>query len=160
MEFSITELLSPAESERWILKHFHPQGLVCPHCGDPVANAYLFRTTRRSQLNVYRCRHCHCVYNLYTGTIFQQRHLTPRQVVLFLRGVLKGEASLTLAAELGVSEQTILELRRDVQESARQLQPNPPVPDTQTETDEMFQNAGEKRNQTRRSARSASLSRQ
>lgn len=148
MEFSITDLLSPAESEQWILNHFHPHGLVCPNCGDTVSNAYAFRTTRKSQLTVYRCRNCGCAYNLYTGTIFQQRHLTPRQVVLFLRGVLKGEPSKTLAAELEVSEQTVLDLRRDLHDSARWLQPHTPLTDLHTETDEMFQNAGEKRRET------------
>jgi len=145
MEFSITDLLSPTESTQWLLDYFHPQGLMCPNCGEPVTNANVFRTTKKSQLTVYRCRGCNTAYNLYTNTIFQQRHLTPPQVVLFLRGVLKGEASTTLAAELKVSVQTILDLRRDVQDSARFLQSNTPLPDEQTETDEMFQNAGEKR---------------
>ena len=88
----------------------------------PVANASVFRTTKKSQLSVSRCRTCHTVYHLSTNTIYQQCHLAPPQVVLFLRGVLKGEASITLAAELSVSPQTILNLRRDVQDSACFLQ--------------------------------------
>jgi transposase-like protein len=127
------------------LDYFHPQGLKCPKCGDAVANAYVFRITKKSQLTVYRCRECNTVYNLYTNTIFQQCHLTPQQVVLFLRGVLKGEATITLAAELKVSPQTILNLRRDLQDNARSLQPKTPLTDDHTETDEMFQNAGEKK---------------
>ena len=118
---------------------------MCPTCGAPVAKASVFRMTKKSQLTVYRCRECNTVYNLYTNTIFQQCHLTPQQVVLFLRGVLKGEASITLAAELKVSPQTILNLRRDLQDSAHFLQSNTPLTDDHTETDEMFQNAGEKR---------------
>lgn len=148
MEFPITDLLSPSESTRWILHHFHPQGLVCPNCGTAVANSYVFRKTKKSQLTVYRCRECHTAYNLYSGTVFQQRHFTPQQVVLFMRGVLKGEASSTLAAELKMSPQTILDLRRDLQDSARFLQSEIPLSDSHTETDEMFQNAGEKRGQT------------
>ncbi len=145
MEFPIIDLLSPTESTEWILHYFHPQGLMCPNCGAAVANTYVFRTTKKSQLTVYRCRVCNTAYNLYTNTIFQQRHFTPQQVVLFMRGVLKGEASLTLAAELKVSPQTILDLRRDLQDSARFLQPTTSLADAHTETDEMFQNAGEKR---------------
>jgi transposase-like protein len=152
MEFSITDILSPAESTRWILQYFHPHGLLGPKCGDSVANASVFRTTKKSQLTVYRCRQCNTVYNLYTNTIFQQRHLTPQQVVLLLRGVMKGEASITLAGELRVSPQTVLDLRRDVQDSARFLQPNTPLMDEHTETDEMFQNAGGKKRKTPRSA--------
>jgi transposase-like protein len=148
MEFPITDLLSLTESTQWILHHFHPQGLVCPNCGMAVANSYIFRTTKKSQLTVYRCRACNTAYNLYSGTIFQQRHFTPQQVVLFMRGVLKGEASITLAAELKMSPQTILDLRRDLQDSARFLQAQTPLADNHTETDEMFQNAGEKRRAT------------
>ncbi len=136
-----------------------PQGLRCPNCDDPVAKASIFRTTKKSQLTVYRCRQCHTVYNLYTNTIFQQRHFTPQQVVLLLRGVMKGEASSTLAAELKVSPQTVLDVRRDLQDSARFLQPNTPLTDEHTETDEMFQNAGEKKRKTLRSVRSTAPSR-
>ena len=82
---------------------------------------------------------------MYSRTVFEQRHLTPAQAILLLRGVLKGEPSRTLAAELGLHEVTVLELRRDIQNNARLLQPDTPLPDQQTETDEMFQNAGEKR---------------
>ena len=159
MEFPITDLLSLNDSTQWILKYFHPKGLRCPNCDDPVANAAVFRTTKKSQLTIYRGRQCHTVYNLYTNTIFQQRHFTPPQVVLLLRGVMKGEASITLAAELKVSPQTVLDLRRDLQDSARFLQPNTPLSDEHTETDEMFQNAGEKKRKTLRSVRSAAPSR-
>jgi len=130
---------------------------MCPNCGDPVAYSNVSRTTKKSQLTVYRCRACNTAYNLYSGTIFQQRHFTPPQVVLFLRGILKGEASTTLAAELKVSPQTILDLRRDVQDSARFLQANTPLSDSHTETDEMFQNAGEKRRRTPESLGSTAL---
>ncbi len=61
-----------------------------------------------------------------------------------MRVVSKGEASITLAAELKINPQTILDLRRDLQDSARCLQPNTPLADEHTETDEMFQNAGKK----------------
>lgn len=145
MEFPITELLDPEQSEQWIMAHFHPKGLKCPRCGAAVEEAYAFRQTVRSQLQVYRCKHCQQTYNLYSGTVFEQRHMTVQQAVLLLRGILKGEASSTLAAELGLHERTVLEIRRDVQANARHMQPNSALPDTETESDEMFQNAGEKR---------------
>lgn len=145
MEFPITELLSQEQSEQWILDYFHPEGLKCPRCQASATDAYVHRQTRKSQLTVYRCKHCQQIYNLYSGTVFQQRHLTPQQVILLLRGVLKGEATTTLAAELGVSYQTVLDIRHDLQASARQMQPDTPLPDNVTESDELFQNAGEKR---------------
>jgi transposase-like protein len=145
MKFPIIDLLGKEQSEQWILAHFHPNGLRCPGCQATVAEAYPFRTTQESRLVTYRCSHCGSVYNLYTGTVFQQRHLTPQQVVLLLRGMLKGEPSKQLAAELDLDYKTVLELRRELQSNAQVLQADTPLPDEHTETDEMFQNAGEKR---------------
>jgi len=145
MEFPIVDLLSEEECEQWVSRHFHPDGLKCPRCGAGVEEAYYFRKTKRSKLTVYRCKHCLQPYNVYSRTVFEQRHLTPAQTILLLRGVLKGEPARTLAVELGLHEVTVLELRRDLQASAKLLQPDSPLPDQQTETDEMFQNAGEKR---------------
>ena len=148
MEFPIIDLLSEEECEQWVAKHFHPNGLKCPRCGAGVEEAYHFRKTKRSGLMVYRCKHCLQPYNVYSRTVFEQRHLTAAQVIMLLRGVMKGEPSRTLAAELGLHEVTVLELRRDLQANAQLLQPESPLPDHQTETDEMFQNAGEKRRRT------------
>jgi len=130
------------------MEHFHPEGLKCPRCQRAVSDAHEFRQTKRSRLTVYRCNQCGKTYNLYSGTVFQQRHLTPQQVVLLVRGFLKGEPSNVLAAELNVNYLTVLQLRRDVQDNARWMQPDTPLLDDQTETDEMFQNAGEKRGRT------------
>ncbi len=91
MDFPIIDLMSEKASEEWILEYFHPTGIRCPHCGAGWAKAFEFRTTRRSQLTVYRCRDCRGIYNLYSGTIFEACQLRPAQVVLLVRGVLKGE---------------------------------------------------------------------
>jgi transposase-like protein len=96
-------------------------------------------------LDVYRCRHCDTIYNLYTGTVFQGSQWTPMQVVLLLRGICKGESSKTLAAELELNYKTVLTMRHRVQANAELEQPNTALPDRHSETDEMFQNAGEKR---------------
>lgn len=145
MEFPITDLLSQGQSEQWLLNYFHPDGLKCPRCGAGSEQSYVHRVTQRSQLTVYRCQQCRKIYNLYSTTVFQQSHLKPQQVILLLRGVLKGEPSTTLAAELGVSYQTVLKLRHALQANAVVMQPDSPLPDNVTESDEMFQNAGEKR---------------
>lgn len=152
MEFPITELLGLEESEQWILEHFHPKGLKCPWCRAPVERANRFRVTRKSKLKVYRCRECKHIYNLYTRTVLQQHQLTPQQVVLLLRGILKGETTNELAAELGLNYLTVLTLRRELQRNAERLQPDTPVPDLEAESDELFQNAGEKRSKVQQSA--------
>ncbi len=151
MEFPITHLLDYDNSVAWIIQHFHAGQLKCPCCQQPVAQARVFRRTRRSDLTTYRCTACGTTYNLYSGTVFQQSHLTPMQIVLLLRGFCKGETTQELAAEVGLGYQATLRLRHAIQANAQAAQPNTPLPDRATETDEMFQNAGEKRRETRRS---------
>src|SRR5688572_20811349 len=145
MDFPISDLMSEKASEEWIMEYFHPTGLRCPHCGAEWAKGSPFRITRTSQLQVYRCRECKGIYNLYSGTVFEARQLRPAQVVLLVRGVLKGESAASLARELGMSRTTITELRHLLQANAAQMQPQTRLKDNVVETDEMFQNAGEKR---------------
>ena len=145
MDFPIIDLMSEKASEEWIMEYFHPTGMRCPHCGAAWAKAFEFRTTRKRQLRVYRCRECHGIYNLYSGTIFEARQLRPAQVVLLVRGVLKGESAASLARELGMSRTTITELRHLIQQNAAHLQTEVALNDNVVEADELFQNAGEKR---------------
>ena len=145
MEFPIINLLSPEQSEQWLLEHFHSEGLKCSWCKSPVERANVFRVTRKSELKVYRCKDCKSIYNLYTGTVFERRQLRPQQAVLLIRGVLKGEPSDVLATELELNYVTVLQLRRKIQENASLLQSEEPLPDFEAESDELFQNAGEKR---------------
>jgi transposase-like protein len=148
MDFPIIDLLDPDECESWLEKHFHPEGLICPHCQASQAEAHFFRVNRGSGLSVYRCQRCDGVYNLYSGTVFAGSQLTPLHVVLLLRGVLQGKPSNQLAREIGLTEKTVLKWRHRLQAQAEKLQPATPVPDTETESDELFQNAGEKRRGT------------
>lgn len=155
MDFPITTLLDGDACLAWLQRHFHPKGLQCVHCGTPVAQARHFRTTRQSQVPVYRCGPCQGVYTLYSGTLFQGTHLPPQKVVLLLRGIFKGESSLALSRELQLARQTAHHFRHAVQANVLRQQPQTPLPDPVTETDELFQKAGEKRRQTPQSRRSA-----
>ena len=67
------------------------------------------------------------------------------QVILLLRGIAKGESTRSLASELGLNYKTVLTMRHRIQAMAELEQPNTALPDSHSETDEMFQNAGEKR---------------
>lgn len=144
MIFPITGLLSDEASIAWIEKHFHPKGLRCPSCGAKKQKARIFRQCRRATVD-YRCAICETVFNLYHSTIFAGSNLRPRQVVLLLRGVCKGESSPVLAEELGVSRQSVHTWRQRLQENGYRMLAETPLKDRRTETDEMFQNAGEKR---------------
>jgi len=66
MEFPIVDLLDHESSAAWIEAHFHPEGFKCPKCHASIEQAREFRTTKRSQLAVYRYRVCDTSYNLYT----------------------------------------------------------------------------------------------
>jgi hypothetical protein len=65
--------------------------------------------------------------------------LRPQQAVLLIRGVLKGEPANVLAAELGLDYLSMLQLRRAIQENAKKLQSERPLPDFAAESDELFQ---------------------
>ena len=144
MDFPIHSLIDEEQAEAWVLTHFHPEGLCCPNCQASVSEARNFRKTATSGLQVYRCKPCEGIYNLYSGTVFAGTQFRPSQVVLLLRGVCQGVSSAQLARELGISRQTILSIRRKLQTSAERIQPEAALPDAEVETDEMFQNAGEK----------------
>ncbi len=146
IEFPIVDLLSSQSSYEWLLEYFHPQGMACPHCGAALEEARAFRMTKSSQVPDYRCRGCDKTYNVYSQTVFEGRRLKPEQVVMLVRGVVKGEQGQILAKEVGVCRQTVQLIRQQMQANARVLQPDSPLDsDEHTETDEMYQNAGEKR---------------
>ena len=144
MDFPIQSLIDEEQAEAWVLNHFHPEGLYCPKCQASVSEARNFRKTETSGLQVYRCKDCQSIYNLYSGTVFAGSQFRPSQVVLLLRGVCQGVSSAQLARELEISGQTVLSIRRKLQTSAEEIQPEDALPDAEVETDEMFQNAGEK----------------
>lgn len=145
MDFPISELMDREACQTWILAYFHPEGMNCPHCGSKHDESRWFRRTIQSDLDVYRCKICQGVYNVYSGTVFEGRHFQPEETVLFLRGVCQGKTSAQLARELGMSRTTITAVRHEVQANAELEQPEDPLDDLEAETDEMFQNSGEKR---------------
>ena len=148
MDFPIIDLLDMDASTAWVERHFHPQGLKCPHCQAGRDEARFFRVNRGSGLTVYRCLRCDGIYNLYSETLFADSQLTPEQVVLLLQGVLQGKPSQQIGREIGLTEKTVRKWRHRVQAQAERLQPDSPLSDWETESDELFQNAGEKRRKT------------
>ncbi len=100
---------------------------------------------------MHRCRTCQTVYTVYSGTVLANKHLRPAQVILLLRGIGTGESTAGLSREVHLAYDTVHHLRHQLQANAVGRQPDTPVPDAIPETDEMFQNAGEKRRKTPRS---------
>ena len=159
MIFPIAELLDEQASVAWVEKYFHPKGLCCPGCGATREQAREFRRHKRGFVD-YRCSICPRTYNLYTGTLFAGSNLAPRRVVLLVRGVCKGDPATVLAEELALSRQCVQRWRKRLQANGYMRLSPRALPDAETETDEMFQNAGEKRGQTLQPLRSAATPRQ
>lgn len=149
MEFPILEVCDDELAESWIEKHFHPGGVKCPGCGKDLRGARRFGQTKRSKVTKYRCCNCDKAYTIYSGTVFANKQVRPAQVVLLLRGICKGETTKSMASELGLSYDTVHHLRQRIQSNAMKLQPDTALHDPVTETDEMYQNAGEKRRKAR-----------
>lgn len=148
MDFPLLDITDDALAEQWLHKYFHPNGLQCLWCRTSFAQARWFGQTRRSHVTQYRCRRCDKVFTVYAGTVFAYKQLRPPQVILLLRGICKGESTACLARELQLAYDTVHHLRQHLHTNAMRAQPDTPLPDAVTETDEMFQNAGKKRRKT------------
>jgi hypothetical protein len=144
MIFPSTELLSDQASIAWMETHFHPKGLCCPSCKAKPTQAREVRRTKRGLVE-YRWRAWETVDNLSSGTRLAGSNLQPRQTVLLVRGVGKGESSQTLAPELGLSRHSVHPWRQRVQAQGYHTVEETPLKAGGTETEERFQNAGEKR---------------
>ncbi len=63
IEFPIVHLLWSQSSYAWLVAYVHVEGQGCP-----------------------RCEVCDKTYNVYSGTVFAGRQLTPEQVLVLVRG--------------------------------------------------------------------------
>jgi transposase-like protein len=105
--FPIAELLDESTCTRGLERHRHPEGLSCPHCGQPERR--LFR--EQAHFPAYRCRAGNGYYTLLTGTVFAKTRQRPATLVLLLRGGAKGEPTARLARALGLSRKQLHTLR-------------------------------------------------
>lgn len=143
IQFPITNLLGQQECYDFLMEILHPDGLKCP-CGHLLPPNQAPHDRSRDPIFDYRCRKCGKVFNIFTGTVWSGTHYTCRLVVLVMRGFTQGTPTLHLAQELNLDRGTLLERRRRIQQLALEHKPTDPLPDDETESDEMFQNAGEK----------------
>ena len=147
IDFPIAELLDDSICTLWLERHLHPHGLSCPHCGH--AERRLFR--RQGHFPAYRCLACAGYYTLLTGTVFEKTRQRPATLVLLLRGIAKGEPTARLARELGLSRKQLHTLRQRIQGHLNETAPTDVMRGTAFEADELYQNAGEKRDPSSRS---------
>jgi transposase-like protein len=153
MDFPILDLMDQPACYRTLLDLLHPEGLTCPRCAAGPDRYAVHRRRRRSPVVDYRCKGCRRVFNLFTGTAWQGTPRTPADILLILRGFIKGTATAELARELKASRRHLLELRHEVQARAAAACDRTPLSDDVVEADELYQNAGEKRSSAHRPRR-------
>jgi transposase-like protein len=156
IDFPIAELLDDSICLIWLERHLHPDGFACPRCQSPERR--LFR--QQGAFPAYRCRACDGYYTLLTNTVFEKTRQRPATLVLLLRGIAKGEPTARLARELGVSRKQLHTLRQRVQANLNATVPTGVMTGTAFEADELYQNAGEKKQAPSRSQRPATSTRQ
>lgn len=143
IRFPITELLDEQKCYDFLLRILHPDGLKCP-AGHPLPENQAPHDRSRAPIVDYRYHICRRVYNLFTGTVWAGTHYDCATIVLVMRGIVQGVPTQQLADELEIDYGNLLSIRHQIQQLAQQSKLTYPLPDDQTEADEMFQNAGEK----------------
>lgn len=141
IDFPITELMDDGACLVWLERYLHPNGFVCPHCGS--GSRRLFRAEQA--FPAYRCHSCDGYYTLLTETVFKKTRQRPATLVLLLRGIAQGETTSRLSRELGMSYNQVMTLRQRVQDNTNETAPMDLMEGTHFESDEVYQNAGEKR---------------
>jgi transposase-like protein len=153
MDFPIAELLDEDACYAKLLHGLHPDGLVCPRCG--ARDGLGVHRRHRAPILDYRCRVCRRVFNAFTGTALQGSRRPVVELMLILRGFAQGVPTAQLARELGCDRKELLALRHRFQHAAWRYRDQSRLDDPVAEADEMYQNAGGKRRDARRSARPA-----
>jgi transposase-like protein len=143
MRFPIADLIDEIKCYNYLLNILHPDGLKCPN-GHPLPQNQAPHNINRSPVVKYKCRICGRVYNLFTNTVWSRTRHNCAIIVMIIRGFTQGVSTNQLADELNKDYGTLLERRHKIQQLALENRPDEPLPDIQTEADEVFQNAGEK----------------
>ena len=157
MDFPLKDLMDEQACYDKLVTLLHPEGLGCPRCKERE-RVHVHRRRRAPVLD-YQCESCGRVFNVFTGTALQGTSKRPSVVMLILRGIAQGVSTSQLARELGLSRPHLNDLRLAWQErAADRLERDEPLGDEVVESDEMYQNAGEKRHHARRPGRPAASS--
>ena len=141
--FPIHELLDEQRCYDYLLEVLYPEGLHCPN-GHPLPTEQAPHDRHRDPIFSYKCRLCGAVHNLFTDTIWNGTRYSCATIISIMRGVVQGIPTEHLAEEIGIDCSHLLELRHEIQKLAMLSLPASPLSDTHTESDEMYQNAGEK----------------
>jgi transposase-like protein len=153
MDFPIAHLLDQDACYKKLADLLHPDGLACPRCG--ARDGLKVHRRHRDPVLDYRCLGCRRVFNAWAGTPLQGTQRQPAEILLILRGFAQGVSTARLARELGCDRMKLLGLRHRLQANALVGMDRNPLGDAVVEADEMYQNAGEKRDPAPRPRRPA-----
>ncbi|MCS6929068.1 MAG: hypothetical protein NZM43_06180, partial [Saprospiraceae bacterium] len=141
VDFPIDDLLDEDKSYAYLLTYFHGGHLCCPEC---KSTHYRVHTYRRKPIVQYMCLDCKTYFNLFSRTAFEGTHWPCSKVVMILRGFLKGESTRSMSREMKLGYRNLLYLRHRLMQHAYEHREQDALPDVEVESDEMYQNAGEK----------------
>ena len=141
MEYEVDHLLDEDKCCEHLITYFHGGSLRCSGCQE---SNYHVHHSRRAPILQYRCDDCGTFFNLFSGTVFQGTHWKCSKVVMVLRGFLKGESTLSMSKEMKLGYRNLLYLRHELMANSFEHRPIALLEDAATESDEMYQNSGEK----------------
>ena len=141
MDFPLDDLLDENKSYQWLVNFFHNGEVVSPYS---QSKNYSVNASRRAPIILYKEKITGQHFTLFTTTIFAKTHFKCSEVVLIIRGFLQGVRTAQVARELACDYQNLLELRHAFLAQGAANLTRSVLADEGTETDEVFQNAGEK----------------
>ena len=143
VDFPLTDLLDEKRCHDFLLQLLHPKGLTCPN-RHPLSEARVHKR-HRAPIQNYFCKTCCRHFNLFTTTPLKWTKYGCMELVQILRGFVQGVSTAQLAREIGIDRMGLLLFRHKMQAFADAALCRDSLQDRVVETDEMYQNAGEKR---------------
>ena len=141
MEYAVDNLLDEEKCYAHLLEYFHDGELTCSCCSGSKHHVHHYR---RKPVLQFKCEDCGTYFNIFTGTALQGTHWKCSKIVMVLRGFIKGDSTLSMSKEMGLGYRNLLYLRHDLMKNAFDNRELDILPDKATESDEMYQNSGEK----------------
>ena len=111
----IRQFPNDAAAERWFTKVRWPDGAHCPHCGSVNV-----QDGTKHKTMPYRCRDCRKWFSVKTGTVMQSSKLGLQVWAVasyLLTTGLKGQASMKLHRDLGITQKSAWHLAHRIRET-------------------------------------------
>ncbi len=143
LAFPLTELMNEQACYDWLCAQLYPEGLRCPN-GHHLPAGQAPHDRLRAPIFDWRCRQCGAVFNIFTGTIFSKTRYSCAIIIQIMKGISQGVPTAHLARELEIDRSNLLEKRHLIQALLEQYLSPRKLSDDVVESDELYQNAGEK----------------